>query len=233
MRTLVAAVLVAVLIVAGVAVAVPLIARPIIVAAVQGASPFGDQPLQVDVDCNVFGLLTGTVDRIHVRGENLERGDATVGALDISLTDVATSGRAFSDMSGTLAAISFPIDDATGLTIDTVRLDGSSADATASASLDRAATLRLIEYALADGGIDVGGVDLGAGTVIFQVFGTRAEVPLGVEDGGIVLVDPFGTGSFEVLAASPDDPWRFTGAVVTPSGLTIDATIDVERLLAG
>ena len=230
-RTLLAAVLLAAVIVAGVAIVVPLVARPVIVAAVQSASPFGDQPLDIEVDCNVFGLLTGTVDRIRVRGANLARGGVTVGALDVTLTDASTSGRAFGAVDGTLALIQVPIDDATALTIDEVRLARSSADMTAVATLDRAAAILLIEFAFAQGGVDVSGIELGAGTVAFQVFGTRAQVPLGVEDGAIVVVDPFGTGSLEVVRPGENDGRRFTGVVVAPGGLTIDASLDLEKLL--
>jgi hypothetical protein len=231
-RTLLAAIVVAALIVAGVAIVVPLFARPVIAAAVQSASPFRDHALDIEIDCNVFGLLTGTVDRIRVRGANLERGDVTIGALDVTLTDAATSGRTFGSVAGTLALIEVPVDGASALTIDEVRLAGSSSDMKAVATLDHAAAIRLIEAAFAEGGIDVSGVELGTGTVAFQVFGTRAEVPLGVEDGAIVVVDPFGTGSLEVVRAGESDGWRFTGVVVTPGGLTIDASLDVERLLA-
>lgn len=231
MRTFVGAVIVAAIIIAGVAIVVPLIARPIVVAAVQGASPFGDAPLDVDADLNVFGLLSGTVDRVHVRGTDLHRGDATIGALDITLLDVAISGRAFRDVAGTVAAISFPIETGGGLALDTVTLAGSSSSTTAVATMDQAAAVRLVESAFADAGLEVSGVQLGRGTVVFQVLGTRAEVPIGVEDGAIVLVNPFGTGSFEVVTPKPDDPWRLTGVVVTPGGMTIDAALDVERLL--
>lgn len=231
-RTLLAAIVLAALIVAGVAIAVPLIARPIIVAAVQDASPFGDQPLDVEVDCNVFGLLFGTVDRIHMAGTELRRGDATIGAFDVTMVDVATSGAAFRHVAGTVAAIDIPLDDGTALTVDQVSLDGPSADTTAIATLDHAAAIQLIESALADGGVDAGDVELGSGTVAFQVFGTRAEVPIGVENGAIVLVNPFGTGSYAVVTPAAGDPWRFTGVSVTPGGMTIDASVDAGRLLA-
>ena len=231
-RTLLAAIVLAALIVTGVAIVAPLIARPIIVAAIQGESPFGDQHLDIDVDCNVFGLLQGSIDRVHVHGTNLKRGDVTIGALDISLTDVATSGHAFRDASGTLASIQVPTDDASSLTIDEVTLAGSSADLSAVATLDHAAAIRLIESAFADGGVDVAGVELGNGTVAFQVFGARAEVPIGVENDALVLVDPFGQGSFELVPHGSEDAWRFTGAGVTPDGMTVEARLDVERLLA-
>jgi hypothetical protein len=230
-RILLAAILLAALIVGAVAIVVPLIARPMIVAAVQGASPFQSGPLDVEVDCNVFGLLTGTVDRIHVRGANLRRGDATIEALDITLTDVATSGRRFRTVDGTLASTRVTLAGGSGLTIDQVRLARSSSNMTAVATLDVAAAARLIEAAFAEAGVDVSGVELGAGTVAFQIFGTRAEVPIGVEDGAIVLIDPFGTGPFEIVTPGENDGWRFTGVVVSGAGMTIDAALDVERLL--
>ena len=231
-RTLLAAILVAALIVTGVAIVVPIIARPMIVAAVQDASPFGDQHLDIDVDCNVFGLLQGTVDRIRVRGSDLTRGNTTIGAVDVSLTDVATSGTTFRGATGTLASIRVPLDDANAITIDEVKLDGPSRDLHATATLDHAAATRLIEWAFADGGVSVTGVELGSGTVAFQIFGTRAEVPLGVDNGSVVIVDPFGQGDFELITPGRNDGWAFTGAGVTPDGLTIAATIDVGKLLA-
>ena len=237
-RTIVAAILLAALIVTGVAIVVPLIARPMIVAAVQSESPFGGEHLQIDVDCNVFGLLQGSIDRIHVHGTDLARGNASggnvvVGAVDVTLTDVATSGHAFRGISGTLASIDVPSQDGGNFTVDQVTLDGSSSNLSAVASLGRLAAVHLIEAAFADGGVDVSGVELGSGTVGFEVFGAKAQAPVGVENGALVLVDPFGQGSFEILAPSDKDGWRFTGAGITPDGMSIQATLDVEKLLAG
>lgn len=231
-RTILAAIVLAALIVTGVAIVVPFIARPMIVAAVQDASPFGDQHLDIDVDCNVFGILQGTVDRIHVHATDLQRGDATIGALDVTLTDVATSGRSFGGSTGTLAAIQVPIDEASSLSIDEVELAGASAKLSAVATLDRGAAVRLIESAFAEGGVDVTGVELGNGTIAFQIFGTRAEVPLGVDNGSVVIVDPFGQGDFELVTPGRNDGWQFTGAGVTPNGMTIEASLDVAKLLA-
>jgi hypothetical protein len=232
-RTLVAAIVVATLIVTGVAIVVPVIARPVIVSAVQAASPFGDTPLQVDVDCNVFGLLAGTVDRIRVRGTNLKRGDVTIGALDVTVRDAATSGQAFRSIDGTLSAVAVPSGDGTPLTIDEIDLSGPSAATTASATLDHDAAVRLIESAFADAGIDVSGIELGTGTVAFKAFGSRVEVPVRVENGAIAVVDPFGTGSLELVKPRPDDGWRFTGVTVTEGGMTIDAIVDAGKLLGG
>jgi hypothetical protein len=232
MRTFLAAIILAALIVTGVAAIVPLIARPIVVAAVQAASPFGSKPLDIDVDLNVFSLLRGTIDRIHVRGTSLQHGDVTIGAMDLTLKDVATSGHAFGGATGTLATIQVPTDDASSLTIDEVKLAGPSSALTATATLDRAAAAHLVTAAFADSGVEVGGIELGAGTIAFQAFGARVEVPIGVEGGAIVVVDPFGTGSFELVTPGADDGWRFTGVAVTPGGLTLDASLEVEKLLA-
>ena len=231
-RTLLAAILLAVVIVAGVAIVVPLVARPMIATAVQAASPFGDQVLEVEVDSNVFGLLTGTVDRIRVRGADLRRGDVTVAKLDVTLTDVATSGRAFRTVDGTLALIDVPIDGADPITIDDVKLDRSSTDMSAVATLGHEAAIRLVQSAFVDAGMEVTDIQLGTGSITLDVFGARVEVPIGVEGGAIVLVDPFGTGAFEVVTPGEGDAWQFTGVAVTPGGMTIDARVDVERLLA-
>jgi len=236
-RTILAAIVLAALIVTGVAIVVPLIARPMIVAAVQSASPFGDQHLDIDVDCNVFGLLRGKVDRIHVHGTDLRRGSTfpgsvTIGALDLTLTDVATSGHSFGNATGTLAALDVPLDDGSTVTIDQVTLAGPSDKLGAVGTLGQRAATRLIESAFAEGGVDVTGVELGSGTIAFEIFGARAEVPIGVTSGSVVVVDPFGQGDFELITPGQNDGWRFTGAGVTPNGMTVEANLDVEKLLS-
>jgi hypothetical protein len=231
-RTLLAAILLAALIVTGVAIAVPLIARPMIVAAVQAQSPFGDQHLDIDVECNVFSLLLGTVDRIHVRGTGLRRGDALIGAVDVTATDVSTSGGSFQGSSGKIAAVRIRLDDATELTIDSLRLSGPSSDLSGVVELDAGETQRLIQFAFDDGGVDVSGIELSDGLVGFEIFGTRTRVAIGVEDGAFVLVDPFGQGNFAIVGPHPGDGWEITNAGVSPVGLRLDVSIDGAKLLS-
>jgi len=230
-RILLAAVALAALIVTGVAILVPVMVRPMVVDAVRAALPFGDQPLDVEVDFNVFGLLQGRIDRIHLHGTDLASGDVRIGALDATATGVATTGRSFQAVDGTLAGVDVPAIDGGTISIQEISLRGASGEATATARLGATATIAFVESAFADAGFDGGRIELGNGTVSFDIFGQRATVAVGVEDGAVVLVDPFGTGSFELLGPSFDDPWRFTGAGVTPDGLEIDATVDAGRLL--
>jgi hypothetical protein len=230
-RTLLAAVVLAALIVTGVAIVIPVIVRPMVIDAVRAALPFGDEPLDIDIDLNVFGLIQGTVDRIHVHGTDLASGDVQIGALDATATDVTTTGHAFRAVDATVSTVAVPTVDGDPITVREITLHGSGSSVAATARLDAGATVQLIIASFADAGVDVGGVELGDGIVSFDIFGQRAGVPIGVEDGAIVLVNPFGTGSFELVTPSADDPWRFTGVAVTPAGLEIDAEVDAARLL--
>jgi hypothetical protein len=219
--------------VAGVALLVPVLVRPMVIDGIRAALPFGDEPLEIDVDLNVFGLIQGSIDRIHLHGTDLASGDVRIGALDATATDVGVSGHGFSAVDGELATVAVPMLDGGSITIRAIELSGASTDLRATGHLDSTAAIQLVEASFADAGVEVGGVELGSGAVAFDIFGQRASVPIGVEDGALVLVNPFGTGSFELVAPSADDPWRFTGAAVTPDGLTIEATVDATRLLGG
>ncbi|MEO5703849.1 MAG: hypothetical protein ABIZ52_00205 [Candidatus Limnocylindrales bacterium] len=53
--------------------AVPAFVAPAIATEVRNASPFGDQPLDVQVDVNAIGLIRGFVSEIRVSGADLER----------------------------------------------------------------------------------------------------------------------------------------------------------------
>ena len=63
------------------------------------------------------------------------------------------------------------------------------------------------------------------------IFGQRVELPIGAQDGALVIPDMLGAGSLELLTPLPDDPWRVTGATITANGMVIDATVDAGRLL--
>jgi len=230
-RIVLAAVALAALIVTGVAIIVPVVARPMVVDAVRAALPFGDQSLDVEVEFSVFGLLRGTIDRIHIHGTDLASGDVRIGALDATATGVATTGRSFLSIEGTMTTVDVPTIDGTTISIQEITVGGTGGETTATAHLNAPATIEFVQSAFADAGFDGGRIEIGSGTVSFDIFGQRAQVAVGVEDGAIVLVNPFGTGSFELLAPTVDDPWSFTSAEVTPAGLTVEATVDVGRLL--
>lgn len=214
-------------------VVVPAVARPIVVDAVREVSPFGDQPIDVEVDVSPVALLLGTVDRIRVTGTGLETEGVLIGSLDLSIHDVSTSNRTFRALDGRLSAVALPFVTSSVLVIDSISLSGTSGDVDAVARLDLRASLSLVGNAFADAGVPVDGLELVAGGVAFNVLGQRVTVPLGVDAGALVIPDVAGGGPLVVVEPGPDDPWRITGVEVTPSGLEIHAALEPDGVVEG
>ena len=223
-------VLVAVLVVV-IVLAVPSIVRPLVAEQVRAALPFKDQPVDVDVELSPIDLLLGTIDSIHVTGTALETQGATVGSLDLTVRRVSTSSHAFASMSGTLRKVTLPFVQDTELVVDTIDLGGSSADVQATADLNIRASLSLIGNAFGDAGIPVDSLELTDGGIKTTFFGQPVQVDVGVDQGSLVLVDVAGGGPMTIVAPAPDDPWRITSVKVTPSGMTIRASIGTGSLL--
>ncbi len=210
---------------------VPIVARPIVADAVRAALPFGNQPVEIEVDLNPVGLLLGTIDRIHVTGSGLQAEGAVIGELDMTITDVSTSSRTFRTASGRLRDIELPFVQASTLVITSIVLDGPYGDVDAVALLDVRASLTLIGNTFADAGVAVEQLELIDGGVAFVILGQRVEVPLAVDEGALVLPDVGGGGQMVVVEPGPDDPWRLTGVRVTPSGFEVDVALEPEGML--
>jgi hypothetical protein len=217
--------------VAAAAFIVPAIVRPIVADQVRAALPVTDQPVDVQVDMNPLSLLLGSIDSIHVTGGPLETATATVGQLDLTFRDVSATTHAFASVSGTLRKVTLPFVQNTELVVDTITVDGTSTDVRAVADLDIRASLGLIGNAFADAGIPVDSVELANGGISTTLFGQPVRIAVGVDAGSLVLVDVAGGGPMTIVEASPDDPWRITGVTVTPSGMTIQASIDTAGFL--
>ena len=101
----------------------------------------------------------------------------------------------------------------------------------AEATMERAAALAFIQHQFDAQGVAVSDLQLIAGGVSLLIFGQRVELPIGAQDGALVIPDMLGAGSLELLTPLPDDPWRVTGATITANGMVIDATVDAGRLL--
>jgi hypothetical protein len=220
----------AVLIVAAIAV-VPIVAAPMVVDAVRAASPFGDQEIDVEADVSAIGLLQGRIDRIHVTGEDLDADGPRIGRLNVTVRGVSTDDRTFTDIDGNLSAVDVPTFDGTTILIDAIDLSGLSGAVDAVATLDSTAGMALVGSAFAEAGVAVDSIELIDGGVALGLFGQRAEIPLGVDDGALVLPDVLGGGPLVILEPGPDDPWRLSGVTITPAGLVIDAVIDADGVL--
>ena len=210
---------------------VPIVARPMVADAVRVALPFEDQPVDVEVDLNPVGLLLGSIDRIHVTGSGLEAEGARIGEMDMTVTDVSTTTRRFRTASGHLRGVELPFLQSQTIVITAIDLDGPYGDVDAVANLDVRASLALVGNAFADAGVAVEEVELIDGGVALTLFGQRVEVPIGVDQGALVLPDVAGSGQVVIAEPGPDDPWRLTGVRVTRSGFAIDVALEPEDVL--
>jgi len=224
---------VTILIVLAVAFALPAVVAPMVATAVRSASPFGDQPLDVQVDVNPIGLIRGFVGEIRISGTNLTRDDISIGSLSVTVSNVGIGDHAFTEISGGLVGVTIPLDVTTSLVVRDVALSGSSAALVATAHLDRAAAIAFVERSFTDQGIAVSEVELVAGGVSLVLFEQRVAVAIGVQDGTLVVPDMLGAGTFEILAPQPGDSWRLTGVAITPDGMDLIAAIDPDGLLTG
>lgn len=231
MRSLVGFLVFVTLLVGVLAVAVvPLVAQPLIASLVRDAVPFDGPPLAIEVDAGT-GLLSGTVDRISVRGSGLSSGQASVETLDLEVERFAIVGRSFADLRGSLGGVVVVLDDGTTLAMQTVELAGPSDAVTATARFDAAATERLVRTSLAGSGIVPDRVVLGDGTLTVEARGLEVSARPEVRGGALVLVPDQLLPPVEVLAPDDRAPWRLASATITPAGLTLVADVDAEGLL--
>jgi hypothetical protein len=224
---------VAALIVLVAAFAIPALVSPMVATAVRAASPFGDQPLDVQVDLNALQLIRGFVSEIRISGTGLEEDEVTIGALAVTVRGVGIGDHAFSEVQGGLDAIAIPLGDGASVVVDRITLSGSSTNLTANAVLGRTAAIAFLERAFDDQGVTVSGIELTTGGVSLVIFEQRVVLALGVEDGALVVPDMLGAGTLELLAPQPDGPWRLTGVTVTPNGMDIVTAIDPGRIVTG
>lgn len=213
-------------------VVVPLVAQPLIASLVRDALPFEGPPVEIEVDAGA-GLLSGTIDRIAVRGSGLSSGQAAVETLDLEVAGFAILTRSFANLRGSLGAVHVVLDDGTALSMRTIDLAGSSDAVTATARFDAAATERLVRTSLAAGGIVPDRVILGDGAMTFEARGLRVTARLEVRDGTLVLVPEQLLPPVEVLATEADAPWHLARATIAPDGLTLVGDVDAAALLGG
>jgi hypothetical protein len=217
--------------------ALPAVVQPMVVSAVREALPFGDQPLQINVTVTGLGLVGGLVDVIEVRGTNLTLSGAnkgvTIGKLDVAVQQVSIGDHAFKVVSGGLDDVTFALSNGAPLTISRIDLTGASDAVTGAAQFGATESIAFVTQLFADTGVNATDIQLDDGSVAATVFGQHIELPIGVEDGALVVPDALGAGPITLIEPGPDDQWRLTGASVTPGGIEIDAVMNAKALLAG
>jgi hypothetical protein len=212
----------------------PVIARPLVADAVRAASPFGSEPLDVDVDADTLGLLRGTITSIHVTGTSLTETRLDVARLDVTVRDVGVLDRTFASLDGTLESVVLRRDDGAEMKAREVRLSGASDAVLATARAGREATLDLVGRALRGAGLPADGLELIDGGVRMSLLGQQTDVALGASDGALTIAGSIGGGgSIVVFGPEAGDPWRITGVSVSADGLEVHAVIDLGAVLRG
>jgi len=210
----------------------PVVARPLVVDAVRAASPFGAQPLEIDVSVDPVGLLQGRIDRVHVTGTNLHASGMTFGSLDVTATDVAIGDHSFDSIEGTLGSVVVIRADGTSLDADRIVLSGPSADVDATATIAHDAAIAMVRGALTQAGLPADGIELISGGVRLQLLGQRTDVAIGVVDGSLTIAAALAGGQIVLLGPSAGDPWRLSGVTIGPAGMQVQAIADLVEGLS-
>ena len=214
----------------------PALVGPLVVNAVRAASPFGEQPLQVDVTASGAGLVEGRVDQIHVTGRHLVTSGVndgvTIGSLDVTISRASIGDHSFDAVTGGLDDVGIPMANGDPLLISHIDLTGGSNAVTGSARFSVPEAIAFLTRSLADQGVAVDGVELEDDGVSLVVFGQRVSLGVGVQDGALLIPDALGAGPVTLIEPGPDDRWRLTGVSVSANGMDIDVVVDADALLA-
>jgi hypothetical protein len=207
----------------------PLVVRPLVVEGVRAASPFGSERLDVEVSLDTLNLLRGEVDGVHLTGSNLETSEATIGSLDLTLTDLSIADHAFASIVGSLRSVVMRRPDGTSIDVDRIDLSGPSQAVDLTASVTRDAALTLVRGALADSGLPVDRVELIDGGVRLEVLGQPSDVAIGVVDGSVTMAGALAGGAIVLFGPAVGDAWDITGISASPYGLRVQAVANLDE----
>ena len=93
-------------------------------------------------------------------------------------------------------------------------------------------TEQLVRLASRRAGVNVDSVVVSDSGVVVKVAGAESDARLAVR-GGALLLDPGVGGVIVLLQPAPSDPWTLQEAWISPEGLNVRGTVDMERLAAG
>jgi hypothetical protein len=64
-----------------------------------------------------------------------------------------------------------------------------------------------------------------------QVLGQRTDVAIGVVDGSLTIAGALAGGQIALFGPATGDPWRLAGVAITPDGLQVHASLDLDQAL--
>jgi hypothetical protein len=219
-----AAALIALLAVAFVQVLLPAVAT----AAIQGSPLVRGQPVAVTVETSVTGvLLHGEIDSVRITATNLSEPPATVGDLEVTLSDVSIADRTFASADGSLVGVVVDPTQGAPIELPTVWLGGSSSALTATVALDAQQTLALLQARLkAAGAPSDARVALSSGGIDLSVLGHSVPARIETTAEAVQLVSEQAALRVTLLEAPAGGPWQIGDLQVTPGGMQL--TLDLE-----
>ncbi len=176
-------------------------------------------------------LLLGRSRQVRLVATDVDASVGRIGRLDIAVGDASYFDRSFQTVEGELFDVEVTTRGATA-NIASIRVSGPADAATAVATLTPAQTEALVRLAAQRAGVNVDSVIVSDSGVLVSVAGVEAEARLAVQ-GGALLLDPGVGVAVVLLQPAPSDPWTLNEAWISPEGLNVRGTVDMQRLAAG
>ncbi len=211
-------------------VVIPVVAGPIISGLVRDAGVVGDD-LEVSVD--VFGpsILGGRVPSVRLQADDLEVRSATIGRLDVTLSEVSATDRSFRSVSGTLWDVRVDGPGGSPVVLEVIALEGSAEATRATARLDRSESQALVQVVAAQAGVTVDEITLGDGVLAIQQGGQTTQAQVRVT-GEALILETAGADPVVLLPSPPSGSWRLRDVRISPDGMMVDLSVDLRDLAA-
>lgn len=175
-------------------------------------------------------ILLGRSRSMHVSADDVEMSPASVGSLELTLSDVSLFDQTWEQVDGEIRDIRLTSGGRT-FAVDTLTVDGPADAANATVRLSADETESLIRFAAEREGLRIDDVQFSDTGVRVDLAGVQADAQLEVRGGALVLVPPRGEGGVALIQPAPSDPWQLSEAWVSDEGLNLRGVVDTTRLV--
>ena len=211
-------------------VVVPLLAGPLLTQMVRDQ---GIRSSNLAVTLALFDptILFGRSRSMHVSANDVEISPASVGSLELTLSDVSLFDQTWERVDGEMRDIRLTSGGQT-FAVEMLTVEGPADAANATVRLSADETESLIRFAAEREGLRVDEVQFSDTGVRVALAGVQADARLDVRGGALVLVPPGGHGGIALIQPAPSDPWQLSEAWVSDEGLNLRGVVDTTRLVA-
>jgi hypothetical protein len=208
-------------------VVLPFLLSPLLAQMVRDAG-LRSQTLEVSVAPLDPTLLLGRSRLVTLVATDVDAAPARIGRLEVAFGQASYFDRTFETVSGELADVVLTVGGDTAR-ISTIRIDGPSDAANATATLDATETEELVRVAARRVGVRVDSVIVSDTGVTVGILGQEARARLAVQ-GGALLLDPGIGVAIVLIQPAPSDPWTLREAWISPEGLNVRGVVDMRRI---